>query len=120
MSLDFSLDEQVTCEQCGHVQKDQRGPEVFSRNITHNLGGMADAAGLYDCLWRPVEHNCDMAWEIVTRLEQGLQWLRENPDEAKGYDAENGWGTYTHFVPFVEAVLAACQAHPMATIRVSV
>lgn len=28
---------------------------VFSQNVTHNLGKMADAAGIYYALWRPEE-----------------------------------------------------------------
>ncbi len=29
--------------------------EVYSANITHNLGEMADKAGIYYALWRPEE-----------------------------------------------------------------
>ena len=29
------------------------GDELYSANITHNLTGMADAAGIYMHLWRP-------------------------------------------------------------------
>jgi hypothetical protein len=29
---------------------------VYSANITHNLGKMAEEAMLYNCLWRPDEH----------------------------------------------------------------
>ena len=29
--------------------------QVFSANITHNLGKMADEAGIYKALWRPDE-----------------------------------------------------------------
>lgn len=48
MSLDFSLFEtkQVVEE---HY--------VFDINITHNLTGMADAAGIYNALWRSRENG---------------------------------------------------------------
>lgn len=32
-----------------------RPTEVFSANITHNLGEMADKAGIYKACWRPEE-----------------------------------------------------------------
>lgn len=42
MSLDVYLSKEVTEERT-----------VFSANITHNLGEMADKAGIYKALWRP-------------------------------------------------------------------
>jgi hypothetical protein len=33
--------------------------------------------------------------------------------------APNGWGLYVHFVPWIEAYLNACKAHPDADVSVS-
>ena len=44
----FSGLEPVTAEE-------SESEEVYSANITHNLGGMADEAGIYEALWRPEE-----------------------------------------------------------------
>lgn len=106
MSLDFSLIE-------------VRPVEIFTSNITHNLGAMAREAGIYDCLWRPDEHGFEYARDIIPALHRGLADLKENPEHYKKFDAPNGWGIYEHFVPFVEQVLQACEANPDAKIEVS-
>ena len=90
---------------------------VFSTNITHNLGKMAEASGIYNPLWRPDENGFENAKDIIDILEKGLIELKNNPTEYKKYDSENGWGLYIHFVPFVEAVLNACKEYPESTIN---
>ena len=90
--------------------------ELFSANITHNLGVMADVAGIYEALWNP---PVEMADELIEPLEKGLKSLKENPEIYKKYNASNGWGVYEHFVPFVEEYLDACKQHPKASVRVS-
>lgn len=106
MSLDFSLN---------RIQE----TEVFSVNITHNLGKMADKAGIYYALWRPEEKGWKIASDIIPILEKGLKKLKAKPDYYKKFNAENGWGLYEHFVPFVEEVLQACKEYPDATISIS-
>jgi hypothetical protein len=112
MSLDVSLLTEC-CDKCG------RSDEGYSSNITHNLGKMADAAGIYKACWRPEEIGAVIAKDIIPLLATGVHWLIENPNEARKYDAENGWGTYEHFVPWVEAYLEACKKDPTAKIEVS-
>lgn len=101
MSLDFSL---------SRVQE----TEVFSANITHNLGKMAEAAGLYYALWRPEEIPVTTASELIPILEKGLEDLKARPEYYAQFNSENGWGMYEHFVPFVEEVLEACKKYPDA------
>ena len=104
MSLDFYLK--------------QDGDEVFSRNITHNLGKMANAANIYHVLWRPDENNITKAHQCIEPLSVGLLELVRNKDKYEQYNSPNGWGMYEHFVPFVSAVLSACCAHPEAEVYV--
>lgn len=112
MSLDVYL-ELPACSHCG------RGPtEIYTANITHNLGGMAKVAGIYEPLWRPEEIGCKHAKHLIERLRAGLQWLKDNEEEARKHDAPNGWGLYQHFVPFVAEYLAACEQNPEALVRV--
>lgn len=92
---------------------------VFDANITHNLTEMAKEAGIYYALWRPGTINCTRARDIIPMLELGLSKLKEDPEHFEQYDAENGWGTYLQFVPFVEDVLKACKENPEAIIEVS-
>ena len=105
MSLDFYL-------------VDEEGKELFQANITHNLGKMADAAGIYQALWRPEEIPATKAGELVPVLSTGLIELITHKDKYTAYDSPNGWGVYRHFVPFVESVLSACAEFPEATIKV--
>lgn len=96
-----------------------RETEVYEANITHNLGKMADAAGLYKPLWRPEEMGITKAGELIGPLTLGLAALKADPDYFKQFKPANGWGTYTGLCMFVESYLAACEANPDATIRVS-
>ena len=90
---------------------------VFWRNITHNLGRMASAAGLYEPLWRPEECGLLIAGQLIVPLRTGLQTLQAAPEKWRRFDAPNGWGRYEHFVAFVSAVLQACRDYPQAHIR---
>lgn len=106
MSLDVSLTE-------------VRPTEIYWANITHNLGRMAAAAGIYKELWRPEEIGITKASQLIEPLSAGLDRLKAKPDRFRLFDAPNGWGRYEHFVPFVEQYLAACRENPEATVNVS-
>ncbi len=92
---------------------------VYDANITHNLGGMADAAGIYQALWRPEEVGITQAGQLIEPLMAGLEKLRADPAHFAQFNAPNGWGRYEHFVPFVEKYLEACTRYPHATIGAS-
>jgi hypothetical protein len=104
MSLDFVL-------------KKTQPTVVFDANITHNLTRMADAAGIYWCLWRPDEIGITKAHQMIPLLTEGLQKLIEDPETFRQYDAANGWGKYENFVPFVKRVLTGCIEHPDADVE---
>lgn len=91
---------------------------VFWRNITHNLGGMAEKAGIYKALWRPEEIGAKIAGDIIEPLTNGLDLLKQNPDEFKKYNPENGWGDYEGLVDFVTEYLRFCVLFPDAEISV--
>lgn len=92
---------------------------LYWANITHNLGGMALAAGIYEALWRPDENGFIEAKDIIEILEKGISCLKQRPEQFKKYDSPNGWGRYKDFVPFVEKYLEACKKFPLAVIKVS-
>lgn len=98
--------------------------ELFSANITHNLGEMASAAGIYTALWHPYELTEDRSFptagELIPLLENGLKKLKEDSSYYRQFDSPNGWGMYDNFVPFVEKVLNACKKHPKATVKTSI
>lgn len=92
--------------------------EVYSANVTHNLGKMADEAGIYRELWRPEELDILLARELIEPLQAGVQRLRADPERYRKFNPPNGWGSYDMFVPWVERYLAACRLNPTATVRV--
>lgn len=93
--------------------------EVYSANITHNLNKMADAAGIYEYLWRPDEIGIKLAKDLIEPLTTGLEKLRAEPETFRVYNPSNGWGTYEGLIRFVEAYLEACKENPEAEILVS-
>jgi hypothetical protein len=93
--------------------------DVYHSNITHNLGEMAEEAGIYEALWRPDEIGITHAAQLIEPLRAGLALLKSEPTRFKKFNASNGWGTYEHFVPFVEKYLEACQDNPDAEVSVS-
>lgn len=143
MSLDVWLInlEKTTkqCKECG--QSVEVNEELYSANITHNLGEMASKAGIYDALWRPYRLRKEwkkikelndyeaevkfenetklIAEELIPYLIKGLKKLKERPKYYEKFNSENGWGTYKHFVPFVQKYLNACEKYPEAEVNVS-
>jgi len=104
MSLDFSLF--------------QDGREVFEVNITHNLGKMADEAGVYECLWRPDENGFTKAEDIIPLLLKGMEVLSKDKKRLQEFNPENGWGSWDSLVNFCAKVLVGCIKNPEATIEV--
>jgi len=118
MSLDVSLQDPTAM---------YNTESLYSSNITHNLGKMARKAGIYKALWRPHrlkpdynipedDHQAEWAFEssvetyakdIIQIVEKGLADLKAKPEYFKQFNSPNGWGTYTHFVPFVSEYLDA-------------
>jgi hypothetical protein len=96
-----------------------RRTEVYERNITHNLGRMAEAAGVYKALWRPEEIGAKKAEDIIPLLTLGLANLEADPAHYRTFEPDNGWGTYEALRDFVRSYLDACKENPDAEIEVS-
>lgn len=96
-----------------------RRTNVYDANITHNLDEMAEAAGIYMHLWRPDEIGVKTAQELIEPLRAGLARMKAAPEEFARFNAANGWGTFSQFVPWIEAYLKACEENPDAEIEVS-
>lgn len=99
--------------------KELKKVELFSSNITHNLGTMASKAGIYKQLWRPEEIGAKKAGDIIEAVEAGLNLMKENPERFEDLNTSNGWGTYEQFIPWIEKYLQALKEHPEAIIEVS-
>lgn len=119
--------------------EDVTSDEVYSANITHNLGVMADEAGIYEALWRPhrlkdgyniseddheaerefENKNPSVAKDIIGKLALGLDVLKSDPEHFKKFNPNNGWGDYDGLIEFAENYLKACEQYPDAEIEVS-
>lgn len=126
-----------------HVTED-----VFDYNITHNLGGMAQEAGLYDAMWHPANLDPEMkariqeryeakdyhgpegafalersvtiyARDLIQPLKDGLALLQAEPERFKAFNPDNSWGNYEGLVDFAAAYLAACIQYPDAEVHTS-
>jgi len=97
---------------------------VYDNNITHNLSKMAsevklsNGLTLYDVLWRPDEHELELAEDIAELLDEGWNILVSEPDRFRQFNPENGWGNYDNLCTFVYEYRNACWEEPDATIEV--
>lgn len=102
---------------------------VYSANITHNLGKMANAVEfgldaeeegltLYHVLWRPDEHGFKYAKDISDLLDIGWCILLADPEKFKAYNPENGWGSYEGLCDFVYRYRNACWDNPEAELSI--
>ncbi len=124
MSLDVYLDsdkeviESCCCPHCDNEHEITKRPLVYHANITHNLGAMANAAGVYDCLWRPDENGITTAHQLIKPLQKGLLKLAKDPKRWEALNPSNGWGSYEGLLKFVKDYLEACHEFPNAQVRV--
>ena len=96
----------------------EAGEQVYSSNITHNLGEMAAEAGIYQCLWRPSENGITHARELIEPLTTGVTLLSTQKARFEKFNSPNGWGVWKHFVPFVADYLQACRDNPDSLVKV--
>lgn len=118
MSLDVSLYRKRWVSYDGVTFEEPHNECVFDANITHNLGKMAEAAGIYYACWQPDKIGAAKANDILPILEKGYKDMEERPEYYRQFDAENGWGTYKDFMPWIKEYMEACRAYPDATIEV--
>ena len=121
MSLDVELKRTYvlrTCPcPCQHTYKDPcEATTLFSANITHNLGRLAEEAGVYLAVWRPEEAGINQAGQLIEPLSKAIELLKREPDRFRQFNAANGWGTYDQFLPWLQSYLDACLQHPTATV----
>lgn len=104
MSLDISL----VCPHCKHA--------AASENITHNLGAMAQALGIYDLVWHA--KGVGTAADLIVPVEGALAKLKADPERYRKFEAENGWGTVEGFIDFLGRLLVGCRADPGLVVEV--
>ena len=104
---------------CGHEHMTEETEEFYDANFTHNAAAMASEAGIYECLWYPEKAGITKAGQMIPQLESGIALMLDNPDRFIRQEPPNGWGSYVHFVPWLERLLTACREYPDADITVT-
>ena len=121
MSLDVSLysaeNKTVMCS--SNVHENEEEELLYNANITHNLAGMADKAGIYKALWEPEEIGAKYAKDIIEIVDKGLADLKARPEYFEQFNSSNGWGVYEHFISFVSDYLDALKDNSDAEIYIS-
>jgi len=118
MSLDIMLKNHNTlkCPHCGEITSLGEDETVFDCNITHNLSKMADVANINGATWDAWGKKCK---DVVKELEDGIKDMKARPEYYRQFDADNGWGTYDDFMPWLNKLLIAYKEFPEATIYTS-
>ena len=124
MSLDVYLtgdprEVECTCSCCDHKHTRTERVEYFSANITHNLGRMAEEAGIYEACWHHDRIGAVKAADLIDLLSTGLAALVADPQRFTKLNPSNGWGDYDGLIRFVDRYLAACREYPHADIHAS-
>jgi hypothetical protein len=105
MSLDITL-------------RNEDNDEVYSDNITHNLGAMAKEAGVYMYLWRPDEINITHAHQLIEPLMAACALMATEKARFSAFNAQNGWGAWEDLLMFCANYLQACKDNPDARVSV--
>ncbi len=124
MSLNVYLtgkteDVECDCPVCGHAHTRVITEGFFSANITHNLGRMAEEAGIYGIVWCPEENGIDKAAQSIAPLTTAMALMKSDRTRFEAFNSPNGWGLYENFLPWLEEYLAACIEYPEANVTVS-
>jgi hypothetical protein len=90
--------------------------KVFEEDMTHNVAGMAKAAGLYEAIWHPYRFSDQSPGAMAERLREGLAKLKADEATIRPLEPSNGWGTYDDFVEFVERLIRVCETFPNAEV----
>ena len=114
MSLDIDLYAPAQCPHCGSALP--RVEEV-GKNITHNVAGMWQKAGVYSALYE--SDGLTITPEYIAVIEQGVAAMERDFDEYRKLDTPNGWGTAIQALPWLKEWLEACRRNVGAQIHVS-
>ncbi len=83
-------------------------------NYTYNCSAMF-VAGCDNSLSDLHGMRCAVAAPII---RHAVDWMVSHPDECRAMNPSNGWGKYETFLPWVQNILAECEANPDATLHV--
>ena len=119
MSLDFSIlvTRYTSYDNCENFIVEDDYP-IFSVNITHNLVPMAKVCGVYKTLWRGEELNYANAYQLIDDLKKGIEFMKDNEEQARSFNPPNGWGCYEGLLESCKDILKACEEYPHAKLSV--
>lgn len=96
-----------------------------SHNVTHNLGPMARALGVYEIIWHPERNPRRFLWwksplrgrHLAPVVRNALSKLEAHPGEFRSYNPPNGWGNLEMMEEFLRDVLRDCLECPNGKLR---
>ena len=114
MSLDLTVLKRKSRKRKGSTE------EVWSGNITHNLGRMAKEIRtgnktLYDLLWYAPEV---VSHDYIGDLIEAFNRMIRDKERLEEYNSPNGWGTYYNLFQFLSDLIT-CGIKPGMLIRIS-
>lgn len=111
MSYDIDLVESM-CHEC-HC-----GDVVYHSNMTSNVSGMWDDAGIELRLYcYDREHAGDEARVVAPLLTEAIHKMEADPERYRAMEPSNGWGSYEGTLSFLRKLRDACLMYPNARIR---
>jgi hypothetical protein len=78
----------------------------------HRAIGVLGLGDVIDTLGQRAEH-------LIPELARAIDRMRDNPDDYRELEPENGWGDYEGALAFLEGIERACRNYPMARVRAS-
>jgi len=113
----------MSLDVCLFIEADTGGSEprtfeIYTANVTHNLGAMANEAGVYRHLWRPEEVGVETAADLIVPLAGAIVKMKADSERFRSFNPENGWGCFNSFLPWLERLLQQCRENPKAKVRV--
>ena len=113
MSLKLTLSNELKCPHCNGVVHDV---EVYTCEITHNLGNMAQRIGVYKHFWRQEELGIDRAYQLKLPLRWAIDELTVRRNYYKQFEPSNKWGTVEEFIKWMVDLLGYCSENPEAKV----
>lgn len=123
MSYDVHLDVPCTPAPCYcrcHETPEKPGTEsVFRTNYTSNCSQMWDTAGCRLRDWAYDKAAGRTAKTLIEPLRTAIAAMEADPAKYRAMNPANGWGSYNTVLPWLRAILAACEQYPEARVYVS-
>ena len=92
-------------------------PVTENRNYTYNVYAMLRLAFDEEDGINALEGS--LAEDCIKGLQKALAAMQNAPRKYEALNPANGWGSYGGCLRWLETILADCEQHPLATLRIT-